>query len=162
MGRKIVGNRDNIIMVSDVMTHRLSYTSRKHGKKEPQSCSHCGSFLPPCSAITKRMHICFLGLPTEILRILGLLLNRYRGLENIFPTVYYMPLESQNCNRKIKKTNMQSVSDCRSGWSKEPQWKYNCGSFLLCFLLVLPQDLRHFPYSFQQQFMSYRKTNHTN
>jgi hypothetical protein len=31
---------------------------------------------------------------------------------------------------------MQSFSDCRSGWSKEPQWENDCGSFLPCFLLV--------------------------
>ena len=31
---------------------------------------------------------------------------------------------------------MQSFSDCRSWWSKEPQWTNNCGSFLPCFLLV--------------------------
>jgi hypothetical protein len=26
-------------------------------------------------------------------------------------------------------------SDCRSGWSKEPQWENDCG-FSQCFLLV--------------------------
>jgi hypothetical protein len=32
---------------------------------------------------------------------------------------------------------MQSFIDCKSGWSKEPQWENNCVSFLPCFLLVL-------------------------
>jgi hypothetical protein len=31
---------------------------------------------------------------------------------------------------------MQSFNDCRSGWSKEPQWENNCGSISQCFLLV--------------------------
>jgi hypothetical protein len=31
---------------------------------------------------------------------------------------------------------MHSFSDCGSGWSKEPQWKNDYGSFLPCFLLV--------------------------
>jgi hypothetical protein len=31
---------------------------------------------------------------------------------------------------------MHSFSDCISGWSKEPQWENDCGSFLPCFLLV--------------------------
>jgi hypothetical protein len=49
------------------------------------------------------MHIYFCGLPTEALRIWGLLINRYKGLENNFPTVYYIPLKSQNYSRKNQK-----------------------------------------------------------
>jgi hypothetical protein len=49
-------------------------TSRKHGKKEPQSLFHYGFFLPPWSAVNKRLQIYFFGLPTEILRIWGLLI----------------------------------------------------------------------------------------
>jgi len=33
----------------------------------------------------------FFGLPTEFLGILGLLIYLWKGLENTFPTVYYMP-----------------------------------------------------------------------
>ena len=29
---------------------------------------------------------------------------------------------------------MQSFKDCRSGWSKEPQWEKDCGSFFAMFL----------------------------
>jgi hypothetical protein len=47
-----------------------------------------------------------------------------------------MPLEFQTFSHKTKKTNLQSFSDCRSGWSKEPQWENDYGSFLPCFLLV--------------------------
>ena len=32
---------------------------------------------------------------------------------------------------------MKSFSDCKSGWSKEPQWENNCSSFLPYFLLVI-------------------------
>ena len=32
---------------------------------------------------------------------------------------------------------MHPFGDCKSGWPKEPQWENHCGSFLLCFLLVL-------------------------
>jgi hypothetical protein len=53
-------------------------------------------------------------LTTQILRIWGLLIYRWKGLENTFPTVYYMPPEFQSFNRKTKKTIMQSFSDCRS------------------------------------------------
>jgi hypothetical protein len=47
-----------------------------------------------------------------------------------------MSPEFQYYNRKTKKTNLQSFSDCRLRWSKEPQWENDCGSFLPCFLLV--------------------------
>ena len=36
---------------------------------------------------------------------------------------------------------MPSFTDCRSGWSKEPQWENDCGSFLPCFLLVATQQI---------------------
>ena len=38
-----------------------------------------------------QVHICFLGLPNEIFGIWGLVINRWKGHENTFPTVYYMP-----------------------------------------------------------------------
>ena len=31
---------------------------------------------------------------------------------------------------------MDLFSDCKWGWSKEPQWENDCGSFLPCLLLV--------------------------
>jgi hypothetical protein len=48
-------------------------------------------FRPPWYAIIKQLHICFFGLPTKILGILGLVIYRWIGIENIFPTLYYMP-----------------------------------------------------------------------
>jgi hypothetical protein len=53
-------------------------------------CTFNETGVPPWSAVTKRMHICFFGLPVEILRIWGLLMYRYKGIENTFPMVYYM------------------------------------------------------------------------
>jgi hypothetical protein len=111
-------------------------TSRKHCKKEPQSFFHCGSFDHLDLQSLKWLHIVFLGLPTYILWIMGLLKYRWKGLENTFPAVYYMPPLKKNCSCKTKKKILQSFSDCRSRWSKEPQWKNNCSSFLQCFLLV--------------------------
>jgi hypothetical protein len=60
--------------------------------------------------------------------------------------VYYMPPEFQSFSRKTKKTILQSFSDCRSGWSKEPQWKIDYGSFLPCFLLVMHGIKESTPY----------------
>ena len=37
---------------------------------------------------------------------------------------------------KWRKKNLQLISDCRAGWSKEPQWENDYGSFLHSFLLV--------------------------
>jgi hypothetical protein len=61
---------------------------------------------------------CFFCLPTEVLGICGLLIYLWNGLENTFPTVYYMPQNFLNCNHKTTKKNMLSFSDCRSGDQK--------------------------------------------
>src|SRR5665213_1667557 len=45
-------------------------------------------------------------------------------------------LQSPDCNRKTKQTNLQLSGDYRSGWPEETQWENDCGSFLPCFLLV--------------------------
>ena len=37
---------------------------------------------------------CFFALPTIILEILGILVYRWKGIENTFPPVYYMPQKS--------------------------------------------------------------------
>ena len=47
---------------------------------------------------------------------------------------------------------MHSFSDCRSGWSKEPQWKNNCGYFLPCFLLMdFTQTIGNFSWNLELQ-----------
>jgi hypothetical protein len=66
-------------------------TSRKHGKKESQSFVYCGSFDHPDLQSLNDCKFFFFGLPTEFLGIWGLLIYRWKGLENTFPTVYYMP-----------------------------------------------------------------------
>jgi hypothetical protein len=43
-----------------------------------------------------------------------------------------MPPKFKNCSRKTNK-NKYAVSDCRSRWSKEPQWENDCGSFCTKF-----------------------------
>ena len=35
----------------------------------------------------------FIYLPTKMLEILGLFIYRWKGLQNIFPTVYYIPIK---------------------------------------------------------------------
>jgi hypothetical protein len=49
-------------------------TSRKHGKKRIAIVFPLRFFWPPWSAVSKRLHICFFGLPTKISRIWGLLI----------------------------------------------------------------------------------------
>jgi hypothetical protein len=73
-----------------------------------------------------------------------LLIYCWKGLENTFPTVYYMPPKFQNFSHKRKKKNLQSFSDCRSGWSKEPQWENNYGFFFAMFstsLWMVPHNI---------------------
>ena len=38
---------------------------------------------------------------------------------------------------------MSSFNECISGWSKEPQWTHDYGSFLPCFLLVVTSTYWH-------------------
>ena len=54
----------------------LPTTSRKHGKKEPQSFSHCGSFDHHDQQSVDDCRFVFFGLQIEILRIWGLLIYR--------------------------------------------------------------------------------------
>jgi hypothetical protein len=65
--------------------------SRKHGKKEPQSFVHCSSFDHPVLHSLNDYKFVIFGLLIEFLRIWGLLIYRWKGLENTFSTVYYMP-----------------------------------------------------------------------
>jgi hypothetical protein len=69
----------------------ITFTSRKHGKKEPHSFVHCGSLDHPDLQSLNDCRFFFFCLPTEFLGIRGLLIYRWKGLENTFPTVYYMP-----------------------------------------------------------------------
>ena len=78
-----------------------SHTSRKHGKKEPQSFSHCGSFDHHAMQSLNNCRFVFLDLPTNTFGILGVVIHRWKGLQNIFRMVYHTPqkhliLQSQN------------------------------------------------------------------
>ena len=114
-----------------------TYTSRKHGKKEPQSVCHCTSFdHPDLQSLNDCRFVHFvLRLHFKILRACITPLERYfQDLSSgIFKTPKFLKFHLVNKT----KTNMHSFSDCRSRWSKEPQWQNNCGSFLPCFLLVM-------------------------
>jgi hypothetical protein len=87
------------------MNHNITITSRKHGKKEPQSFFHCGSFDHPDMQSLKNFRLVFM-VGNSI--IWGHVIYRWKGLENTFPMVYYVPPESQNCSHKTKKSNPQS------------------------------------------------------
>ena len=64
---------------------------KKHGKKEPQSFSHCGSFDHHARQSLNNCIFVFLDLPTDTLGILGLVIYHWKGLESTFPTVYHTP-----------------------------------------------------------------------
>jgi hypothetical protein len=51
-------------------------------QKKPQLFFHCGSFDHPNLQSLKRLHIVFFGLPTKNLRIWGLLIYHWQGLDN--------------------------------------------------------------------------------
>ena len=70
-----------------------SCTSRKYGKKEPQSFSHCGAFDHHALQPLNNCKYVFLVLPIDTLDSLGLIIYRWKGLENTFPTVYHTPQE---------------------------------------------------------------------
>jgi hypothetical protein len=72
---------------------------------------------------------------------LGLLIYYWKGLENTFAMVYYTPQNFKYAVATTKKKILQSSSDCRIRWSKEPQWENDCGSFSQYFLLVLALNL---------------------
>jgi hypothetical protein len=79
----------------------------------------------------------FFVLPTKIVRIRGIVIHRWKGLENTFPTVYYMPKDLSIICHKTKNKNLYVFNDCRSGWSKELQWENDYISFSHSFQLVL-------------------------
>ena len=63
-------------------------------------------------------------LPTAIFGIWRLVIYRWKGLENTFPTVYYHVHKFSKIKfEKHKKKNLYSFSDCKSGWSKQMQWE---------------------------------------
>ena len=60
-------------------------------KKNRKSFSHCGSsFDHHAMQSLNNCTFVFLDLPTDTLGILGFVIYRWEGLDNTFPTVYYM------------------------------------------------------------------------
>ena len=119
----------NKIVLSNIIT------GRKHGKKESQLFSHCGSFDHHALQPLNNCMYVFLGLPIVTLIIMGIVIHRWKGLENTSPTVYHTPHNTEFCNCKRKIETLESFSDCRSGWSKGPQWENDYGSFSHSFRL---------------------------
>jgi hypothetical protein len=61
-------------------------TSRKHGKKEPQSFSHCGSFdHPDVQSLTAHLFFWFYDCNFEIT---GHVIHRWKGILKTFLVVY--------------------------------------------------------------------------
>ena len=85
----------------------LVYTSRKHGKKEPQSFSHCGSFNHHALQSLNNYRFVFLDFPTDTLGILGLVIYRWKSLENtlLMVMVCHTPQGIQVYSRKMKNKN---------------------------------------------------------
>ena len=107
-------------------------TSREHGTKEPQLFSHCSSFdHPDLQSLNNNIFVFLvLRLQIEILVACNAPLERY--FQDLYRSLLKDPkfLKFQLVNQK---TNLHSFTDCRSGWSKEPQWENDCNSFFTMF-----------------------------
>ena len=77
-------------------------TSRKHGKKEPQLFFYCSSFDHHALQLLNNCIFVFLDLATDTVDILELVIYRWKGLENTFPTVYHTPQHIYFFDRKMK------------------------------------------------------------
>ena len=84
-----------------IITHVLTLLDNM-AKKELQLFSHCGSFDHHALQSLNNCRFVFLNLPTGTLDILGLVIYRWKGIENIFPMVYNTPQYILNCSLKIK------------------------------------------------------------
>ena len=61
----------------------------------------CSSFDQPTLQLLYDCNF-FWVLPIEVLGTRGLVINRWKGLENTFPTVYYTPRIFEHYSRKTK------------------------------------------------------------
>ena len=91
------------------------FTSTKLCQKVPQSKSGCGFF----------DQICSFGLATGMLGMLWHVIYCWKGLENAFPTVYYIPLIFLISIRKKKKTN----KICNRLATADQAGQKNCSQF---------------------------------
>ena len=72
----------------DKFARILAVEPGQHCKEEPHSFSHRGSSDHPDLQSFVNL---FFGLPNEVSRIWGLVIYLWKGLDDTFPTVYYMP-----------------------------------------------------------------------
>jgi hypothetical protein len=63
-------------------------TSRKHGKKELQSFSHCGSFDHPNMQSLNDIKFVFLGFTIAILKFWGHVIHHWKGIFKTSLAVY--------------------------------------------------------------------------
>ena len=115
-------------------------TSRKHCEKKPIVISHCGFFDHLDLQSLKWLYSYWLRFVTAVL--------------NFLCVPKFLKFQLVN---KTKKTNMQSFSDCRSRWSKEPQWEKDCGYFPQCFLLVYTHELELFVRIYDAWFKTWNR-----
>jgi hypothetical protein len=113
----------------------LEDTSRKHGKK---NCTHLSIAVLLTTLIcshqtTAIFSIFFYDYNFKILGACNTPLERY--FQYLCSSIAKAPklLKLQLVNKKNK---FVVIDECKSRWSKDPQWTDNCDSFLPCFLLV--------------------------
>ena len=75
----------------DIITFKYHYGSRKHGEKEPQLFSHCGSFDHHALQLLNNCRFIFLDLSTDTFKCFGARNIPLDFFENTFPTVYHTP-----------------------------------------------------------------------
>ena len=102
-------------------------------------------FWPPWSAVAKwlQIFIFLIHFPTAVWILLGVKYIVGNKISGAFRQVYYKPQIPEVSNGKLKKTNMELFSNCRSWWSKELQWKTT--TVLFCDVLYLCTLLLHLP-----------------
>jgi hypothetical protein len=100
-------------------------------------------FWPAWFVVAKRLQICFFGLATESLRILGRVMYRWKDFEITFPTVYYTPIKILKLHLQNEHKNDVVVSQLHIMLVKRTATDFGCTFFGHGFLLVLAFSLKH-------------------
>jgi hypothetical protein len=69
----------------------VSYSLVENIAKKNRDCFSIAVLLTTHLQLLEQLHIVFFGLSTRILRIWGLLIYHWKGLENTSPVVFCMP-----------------------------------------------------------------------
>jgi len=110
------------------------YTITKHGKNKTALKIECGSF----SYGFVHMHVVDLQLilqfPTRIFEIIGRLICRWKGIFNIFPTVYHTPKISKNFSCKLQKKMIVRIVGLHKTMAKRTHSKLSAVLFaMFCY-----------------------------